>query len=147
MRASEDARAYPVQIGGHLIQKPEPKSYDWYTRLPHGHAAPDPACPARPADGPCPDLALPGPNPERPSAPLARAFLTWHATSTPAEGLCPDLALLRPATLRQALGPCPSVHPPTIAPAPVCPLGTSALDPACNQHAGRRALPTHNPVV
>ena len=27
MRASEDARAYPVQIDGHLIQTLEPKSY------------------------------------------------------------------------------------------------------------------------
>ena len=27
MRASEDARAYPVQIGSHLIQLLEPKSY------------------------------------------------------------------------------------------------------------------------
>ena len=48
MRASEDARAYPAQIGGHLIQKLEPKSYDWYTRLPPGHAAPDLACTCTP---------------------------------------------------------------------------------------------------
>ena len=85
MRASEDARAYPVQIGGHLIQRLEPKSYGkqpgarvcpmgtrrltWHATRMHGRRA------------------MPGPsharaNPEHASAPWAREHLTWHATST-----------------------------------------------------------------